>query len=195
LHFETLEVRVERKGRGRPRVLAPAVGWWSDPPRDGDWVGPGSRVGRLRCLNRTFDLVLPEGLAGTVVPETDARREPVGYEQLLFRLDPAPTSRGGAASSKSSAGSAESGLPPGAHAMTAPTDGVFYSRPSPGAAPFVKLGDRLQAGQPVGLVEVMKTFHQIVYGGPGFPERAEVLELRCQDGDEVRAGQLLVIVR
>ncbi len=191
----SLVVRVERKGRGRPRVLAPAVGWWSDPPPAGAWVGPGSRVGRLRCLNRRVELVMPDGFAGTVVPHGNARIEPVGYGQLLFRLDPERTGRGGASAARSPRASAEAGLPRGARAVTAPTDGVFYSRPSPAAAPFVRVGDRLQSGQPVGLVEVMKTFHQIVYGGPGFPDQAEVLELRCKDGEEVRAGQALVVVR
>ncbi len=173
-------------------MLAPAVGWWSDPPPAGAWVGPGSRVGRLRCLNRRVDLVMPDGIAGTVVPHGNARIEPVGYGQLLFRLDPERTGRGGASSSKSSQGSTKAGLPRGARAVTAPTDGVFYSRPSPGAAPFVQVGDRLRPGQPVGLVEVMKTFHQIVYDGL---DRAEVLELRCEDGQEVGAGQALVVVR
>ena len=191
----SLAVRVEQKGRGRPRVLAPAVGWWSDSPQAGAWVGPGSCVGRLRCLNRRFELVMPDGVAGTVLPPTNARIEPVGYGQLLFCLDPERTGPVSAASSKSSRGSVETGLPRGARAVTAPTDGVFYSRASPAAAPFVRVGDRLQTGQPVGLVEVMKTFHQIVYGGPGFPDQAEVLELRCKDGEEVRAGQALVVVR
>ena len=192
----TLVVGLVRMGRGRPRVLAPGVGWWSDPPLAGAWVGPGSRVGRLRCLNHTVELVMPDGIAGTVLPHKSARIEPVGYGQLLFRLDPQRTTAADAASSsKSSRGAAEAGLPAGARAVTAPTDGVYYARPSPGAAPFVQLGDRLRFGQPVGLVEVMKTFHQIVYGGPGFPDRAEVLELRCADGEEVRAGQVLVVVR
>ncbi len=188
----SLAVRVERKGRGRARVLAPAVGWWSDPPPAGAWVGPGSRVGRLRCLNRRVELVMPDGIAGTVLPHGNAGIEPVGYGQLLFRLDPERTGPGGASSSKSSRGSAQAGLPRGARAVTAPTDGVFYSRPSPAAAPFVQVGDRLRPGHPVGLVEVMKTFHQIVYDGL---DRAEVLELRCEDGEEVRAGQPLVVVR
>jgi biotin carboxyl carrier protein len=40
----------------------------------------------------------------------------------------------------------------------------------------------------------MKTFNQIVYGGPGLPEEAEVVEIRCADGAEVSAGQTLMVV-
>ena len=82
-----------------------------------------------------------------------------------------------------------------AKAVTAPTDGVFYRRPAPDAAPFVEPGGRVEAGQPVGLVEVMKTFNQILYGGPGFPDSAEVLEIRAEEGAEIRSGDVLVVVR
>jgi biotin carboxyl carrier protein len=79
--------------------------------------------------------------------------------------------------------------------VSAPTDGVFYRGPSPEAPPFVEVGSRVSKGQPVGLVEVMKTFNQIVYGGPGMPDEGEVLEIRCEDGAEVSAGQVLIVVR
>jgi biotin carboxyl carrier protein len=53
----------------------------------------------------------------------------------------------------------------------------------------------VRRGDAVGLVEVMKTFNQILYDGPGFPEEAEVVEVRCEDGQEVRVGEVLVVVR
>src|SRR6185295_19175805 len=92
-------------------------------------------------------------------------------------------------------GEGGSDLPPGALACPAPTDGVFYRRPAAGVPPFVEVGSRIRSGAPVGLVEVMKTFHQIVYGGPGLPAEVEVLEIRAEDGEEVRARQPLVVVR
>lgn len=71
----------------------------------------------------------------------------------------------------------------------APTDGVFYCRPAPDRPAFVTVGEILEAGHPVGLLEVMKTFSQIVYGGDGLPPRARVTRILVEDGDEVRAGQ------
>ena len=47
----------------------------------------------------------------------------------------------------------------------------------------------------MGLVEVMKTFNQILYDGPGFADQAEVLEIRCEDAQEVHAGEVLIVVR
>jgi len=176
-------------------VASPAVGYWLDPPRDGAWLAPGSRIGTLRRLNRDFVLVLPADASGRVVRGASAERVcAVEYAQTLFRLVPIEGAAGTGAGDGAAAGRGAD-LPAGTHAVVAPSDGVFYSRPGPEEAPFVEVGGRIHRGQPVGLVEVMKTFNQIVYGGPGLPEQAEVLELRCADGDEVAAGAVLLVVR
>ena len=39
--------------------------------------------------------------------------------------------------------------------------GIFYRRPSPDADPYVAEGDTVQPGDVVGLIEIMKTFHEI----------------------------------
>jgi biotin carboxyl carrier protein len=192
-----LPVRVDRpEGAERP-VRAPAVGRWWDPPRPGTVVGPGSAVGRLHCLNRRWLLVMPDGAAG-VVDRADAQAvTAVGFGDVLFRLramGDVPSGPGGAVALPGT-GDAGQDLPPGTHAVRAPTDGVFYRKPAPDAPPFVEPGSRVSLGQPVGLVEVMKTFNQIVYGGPGLPEEGEVVEIRCEDGSEVSAGEVLVVVR
>ena len=58
-----------------------------------------------------------------------------------------------------------------------------------------EVGGRVKRGQPIGLVEVMKTFNQILYDGPGFPDEAEVVEIRAEDAQEVGVGQILIVVR
>jgi hypothetical protein len=114
----TLMVRVERSGAGRPRVLAPAVGRWSAPPRPGSVVGPGSIVGRLRCLNRGFVLVMPDGCAGTVDRATDTRVRPVAFGEVLFHLRPFAEETDAGAGQASTA-KASGDLPEGAHAVCA----------------------------------------------------------------------------
>jgi biotin carboxyl carrier protein len=191
----TLIVSVEGSETARPCVLAPAVGWWSSPPHDGAVVGPGSSVGRLRCLNREYVLRMPEGEAGTVDLETAGHVRAVAFREVLFRLRPLGEERAGVPGPAAAKGGGGRDLPRGAHAVCAPTDGVFYRRPAPDAPAFVEVGSRVRAGQAVGLVEVMKTFNQIVYGGAGLPEEVEIIEVRCEDGAEVAAGQPLLIVR
>lgn len=45
--------------------------------------------------------------------------------------------------------------------IKSPLPGTFYRRPSPEAAPYVQEGDSVAPGDVVGLVEIMKTFHEI----------------------------------
>lgn len=46
-------------------------------------------------------------------------------------------------------------------AIIAPLTGVYYAAPSPASPPFVNIGDVVQAGQVVALIEAMKVFHEI----------------------------------
>jgi acetyl-CoA carboxylase biotin carboxyl carrier protein len=193
-----LIAKVERDDAGTFRVLAPKVGVWSDHPHAGALLGPGSRAGTIRHLNRRFVVILPEGTAGQVSAGLPHDREvAVEYGQSLFELSPVLREAVLAVGEDAAivGHPAGAGLAEGTRAVVSPTDGVFYRGPSPGAPPFAEAGKEIRSGDPVGLVEVMKTFNQILYGGPGFPERATVVEVRCGDAEEVRAGQVLVVVR
>ena len=46
-------------------------------------------------------------------------------------------------------------------AIKSPLPGTFYRRPSPDAEPYVQEGDKVAPGDVVGLVEIMKTFHEV----------------------------------
>jgi len=191
-------VRVVPGDDGRVRILSPGVGWWSVHPHPGALVGPGSSVGLFSSLHRRFALVLPEGTAGRTVGNFPKKRSvAVQYGEVLFELAPVdPNDATGARGTASVPGPpSDADLPEGTWAVVSPTDGFFYRRPSPGAEPFVEVGTRVRPGDPLGMVEVMKTFNQILYGEPGFPEDAEVVEIRAGDAEEVRAGDILVVVR
>ena len=47
------------------------------------------------------------------------------------------------------------------YAITAPMIGTFYSAPAPGEAPFVQVGDRIEVGQVIGIIEAMKIMNEI----------------------------------
>jgi acetyl-CoA carboxylase biotin carboxyl carrier protein len=55
---------------------------------------------------------------------------------------------------------AGSGLPDG-HVVRSPMVGTFYSSPNPDAAPFVKVGQSVKAGETLGIIEAMKMFNPI----------------------------------
>ncbi|KQZ07940.1 biotin carboxyl carrier domain-containing protein [Microbacterium sp. MEC084] len=45
--------------------------------------------------------------------------------------------------------------------VIAPLPGIFYRRPAPDKAPFVEVGDAVEAGQTIGIVEIMKQFSEV----------------------------------
>jgi biotin carboxyl carrier protein len=185
-------VTAQRDPDGSVRVLAPAVGLWLEPPAAGSLLGPGSPVGVLRTLGRGARLILPDTASGRAVDTPSRRVVAVGWGDTLFRLVPLAPAGGAALEAAPALSTAQAALQGGARTVLAPTDGIFYRRSAPGAPPFVEVGSPVHEGQPVGLVEVMKTFNQVAYSGP--PAAGRVLEIRCEDGQEVRAGQVLVVV-
>lgn len=68
-----------------------------------------------------------------------------------------------------------------------PTSGIYYSRPSPGAKPFVEVGDTVRAGDVIGIVEAMKVFNEITSTASG-----TVSEIVAQDGQLVNPGDPLI---
>jgi acetyl-CoA carboxylase biotin carboxyl carrier protein len=75
-------------------------------------------------------------------------------------------------------------------AIVAPSLGCFYRSPGPGAAPFVEVGDRVEAGTTVCIVEVMKLMHPVVAGLDGV-----VSAIHVGNGEAVVKGQVLFTVR
>jgi len=176
---------------GHVLLRAPKVGVFSVSVPDGSLVTPGAAVGTLRHLGRSQVVVAPGDAAGRVALADRGRGAvAVGYGDVLLRLiavDDLATAGNAPGRAAEDAGAAL--------AVTAPTAGVFYRSPGANARPFVDAGDTVRRGQPVGLIEVMKTFNPIPYDGDGLPDEAEVVEVLVADGAEVSAGQALVAVK
>ena len=100
---------------------------------------------------------------------------------------PAAATTAAAAATTAAAAAVVEGL-----VFRAPTSGRFYSRPAPGKPAFVEPGAELGPGTAVCLLEVMKTFHRVTYGGPDVPARARVRAVLVADGDDVNAGDPLL---
>jgi len=74
---------------------------------------------------------------------------------------------------------------PGA-SVTAPVVGTFYLRSSPEAAPFVEVGDVVEEGRQVGLIETMKLFTPVTADRAG-----RITAVCAADGEMVEYGQRL----
>jgi acetyl-CoA carboxylase biotin carboxyl carrier protein len=73
------------------------------------------------------------------------------------------------------------------HAVTAPLVGKFYRASKPGAPPFVEVGDVVEPGQTVCIVEAMKMMNEVAAG-----EAGRVLEIVVENGEYVEFGQPLI---
>ena len=70
--------------------------------------------------------------------------------------------------------------------VVAPLHGVLHLKPSPDEQPYVKVGDPVQVGQALGMLEAMKMFHTLKSDVAGF-----VADILVASGSEVEAGQPL----
>ncbi len=71
--------------------------------------------------------------------------------------------------------------------IVSPLPGIFYRRPAPDQPPFKEVGDAVSVGDVIGLIEVMKSFHEVKSDKAGI-----VAEFLVDNEDAVMAGQSLV---
>jgi len=76
------------------------------------------------------------------------------------------------------------------HEVKSPIVGTFYESPSPGAPPFVKIGDQVEVGQVLCIVEAMKLMNEIESDVAG-----EVVRRIASSGQPVEYGQPLFAIR
>ncbi|MFD0974537.1 acetyl-CoA carboxylase biotin carboxyl carrier protein [Plantactinospora endophytica] len=75
----------------------------------------------------------------------------------------------------------------GRRIVAAPMVGTYYRAAEPGGAPFVDVGDKVQPGQVVCIVEAMKLMNEVVADQVG-----RVVEVLVRDGEPVEFGQPLI---
>ena len=74
--------------------------------------------------------------------------------------------------------------------IKSPMVGTFYSKPSPKAESFVKVGDKVKKGDVVCIVEAMKLMNEVESEFDG-----EVVEICCKDDEMVEYGQTLIKIK
>jgi len=82
---------------------------------------------------------------------------------------------------------ADAGAHPGA--VKSPMVGTVYTRPSPDAEAFVKVGDKVKEGDTIVLIEAMKTFNPITA-----PKSGKIEEVLVEDSQPVEFGEALFII-
>lgn len=120
----------------------------------------------LRKIKKLIDLLEESNLAELEIKEGEEvvrlSRVPKGTVTVApapVMAAPAPV----AAQPVAPAADAAPAVPalPAGHVIKAPMVGTFYASATPGAPPFVKIGQQVKAGETIGIIEAMKMFNQI----------------------------------
>jgi acetyl-CoA carboxylase biotin carboxyl carrier protein len=146
----------------------------------------GSTVQRFAVKAGEYEIEIERGVvvqaaageAGAAPPETSGHMAPGA-----MGLGVAPEARGASgAFTVGDLAEADNRVP-----VLAPLVGTYYSAAQPGAKPFVEVGDVVEAGQTVCIVEAMKLMNEVAAG-----EGGKVAEIAVSNGDPVEFEQVLM---
>ena len=129
----------------------------------------------LELLRKLCALLKEEGLSELTLEE-GGRRITLRRELPAVTSHPVPVS------------SAETSE--GLHIIRSPLVGTFWRRPNPDSPPFVEVGDRVEEGQPLCIIESMKVMNEIRSDASGVVE-----EILVEDGSPVEYGEPLFKIR
>jgi acetyl-CoA carboxylase biotin carboxyl carrier protein len=153
----------------------------------------------LRKVKKLIELLEESNLSELEIKEGEETirlsRHPVGHA-FSAHAGAAPAVAAGHAASPAASpapaaaadSAAESELPAG-HVMRAPMVGTFYASATPGAPPFVSVGQQVKVGDPLGIIEAMKMFNQIEADVAG-----TVLAIAAENGQPVEFDQPLFVI-
>ena len=197
MSVDKLVAKIEPENAERTAFLvrAPAVGVLNGVPALGHYANPMEGFATIKVLGHRYTVLLPLGVGGRVAERfIEDTFVPVEYNQPLFRLKQGLDAAEEAAV-RGGGGGGEAATDQDLIPVPAPSDGIFYRRASPDTPPYVEEGAEVTTGSVLGLVEVMKSFNQIMYGGPGLPERGTVVRIEAEDSAEVKFGAPLFFIK
>ena len=151
----------------------------------------------IRKIKKLIELLEESGIAEIEIKEGEeaVRISRMGaaapVTQVVHAAAPAPAVAGRvpelqpAALAEGAAGKPK----PNEHVITAPMVGTYYAAPSPGAKPFVGIGDEVKVGTVLCVIEAMKMMNQIEADKAG-----RLTSIMARNGDPVEFGQPLFVI-
>jgi acetyl-CoA carboxylase biotin carboxyl carrier protein len=114
------------------------------------------------------------------------------YHHVAAEPAPRPATTPSAPASNSisaeAVGKSSKSVPDG-HALRSPMVGTFYASPSPDAAPYVKVGQSIKAGETIGIIEAMKMFNPIEADVSG-----TVTAILVESGQAIEFDEVMFII-
>ncbi|GMU69118.1 MAG: acetyl-CoA carboxylase biotin carboxyl carrier protein [Steroidobacteraceae bacterium] len=151
----------------------------------------------IRKVKKLIELLEESGIAEIEIREGEESvrisRGPTGSAPPQYIAMPPPGAPAGAPQGVPAAAAAAA-PPASTHksnefVVTAPMVGTFYGAPSPGAKPFVDIGDEVKVGQVLCIIEAMKMMNQIESDKAG-----RITSVMVQNGEPVEFGQPLFTI-
>jgi len=154
----------------------------------------------IRKIKKLIELLEESGIAEIEIKEGEEAvrisrmmAPPAGLQpvtQVVHTAAPAGVPPHGAELPPAALAAGAAGKPkPNEHVITAPMVGTFYAAPSPGAKPFVEIGDEIKVGQVLCVIEAMKMMNQIEADKAG-----RIASILARNGDPVEFGQPLFVI-
>jgi acetyl-CoA carboxylase biotin carboxyl carrier protein len=143
----------------------------------------------IRKVKKLMDLLQESGMAEIEIKEGE---ESVRISRFGDATQVAPqqfVAQTPAATPAITTQAEEISTPVSVNGITSPMVGTFYSKPSPDAKAFISVGQKVNIGDTICIVEAMKIMNKIEADKSGI-----VKEICLNDGDSVEFGQNLVIV-
>ncbi|NEP16168.1 MAG: acetyl-CoA carboxylase biotin carboxyl carrier protein [Leptolyngbya sp. SIO4C1] len=137
-------------------------------------------IAELTLKNAKFELTLRKAAALGRAPT----------EEAVSVSAPAPAAPKPAAPPETAPAPSVATVDPNLLEITSPMVGTFYRSPAPDESPFVEVGDRIQTGQTVCIIEAMKLMNELETEVSG-----EVVEILVENAESVEFGQLLMRVK
>lgn len=148
----------------------------------------------IRKVKKLMELLEQSGMAEIEIKEGEESVRISRYGESapaapVAIAAPAPVAAAPVVAEAAAAAAVETASSVDGHPITSPMVGTFYSAASPTSAPFVKVGQHVNQGDTICIVEAMKIMNQIEADQSG-----TVIEILCSDGDAVEFGQTLVVI-
>ncbi len=152
----------------------------------------------IRKVKKLIELLEESGVAEIEIQEGEESVRISRYSQSAPPptpvAAPAPPPAAAAAPAPAPAPAAESEAPaeaevPEGHVVKSPMVGTFYRAPSPGASPFVEVGQQVNVGDTLCIIEAMKLLNQIEADKAG-----TIKAILVENGQPVEYDQPLFII-
>ena len=148
----------------------------------------------LRKLKKLIDLVQESGIAELEITEGEEKvrinRVGIpGHPGMMAMQHSPPAAPAPTAPVVTALAAAEVPPEPEGHVVKSPMVGTFYRSSAPGSKPFVEIGQNINAGETLCIIEAMKLLNEIEADQSGIVKKVLV-----ENGQPVEYGQPLFII-